>query len=77
LFIEAVLRFGLPAKFCNSLLLVQHKAEKKLRSALNHLYKSLSSKMMKDDDLDEMELAVIGGKKIYPYVFLTLDLAID
>jgi hypothetical protein len=34
--------------------------------------------MLKDDDLDEAELAVAGGmKKIYPYVFLTLDLALE
>jgi len=78
LFVEAVLRYGLPAKFCNTVLLVNEKKTKHLRSALNHLYKSLGSKMMKDDDLDEVELAVAGGaKKIYPYVFLTLDLGLD
>jgi len=78
LFIEAVLRYGLPAKFCNSLLLVNPKKTKGLRSALAHLYKGLNSKMMKDDDLDDVDLAVGGVvKKIYPYVFLSLDLTLE
>ena len=78
LFVEAVLRYGLPARYCNALLLVNPKKEKGLRHSLNHLYKSLSSKMMKDDDLDEADLAVSGlTKRIYPYVYMGLELSLD
>ena len=78
LFVEAVLRYGLPARYFNALLLVNPKKEKALRHSLNHLYKSLSSKMMKDDDLDEADLAASGlTKRIYPYVFLNLELSLD
>jgi len=78
LFVEAVLRYGLPARYFNALLLVNPKKEKALRHSLSHLYQSLSSKMMKDDDLDEADLAVSGlSKKIYPYVFMSLELSLD
>ena len=78
LFVEAVLRYGLPARYFNALLLINPKKEKNLRHSLGHLFKHLSSKMMKDDDLDEADLAVSGlTKRIYPYVFLNMELSLD
>jgi len=78
LFVEAVLRFGLPANFCNVLIHLMPKKEKALRTELGHLYKHLSSAMLGNDGLDEAEMVTVGlTKAIYPYVSLELDLNLE
>ena len=43
MFVESVLRFGLPVNFQGMLLLPQKKTSKKLRDTLNQLYAHLDS----------------------------------
>uniref|UniRef100_A0A6U3CKJ0 V-type proton ATPase subunit C n=2 Tax=Paramoeba aestuarina TaxID=180227 RepID=A0A6U3CKJ0_9EUKA len=78
LFVEAVLRFGLPANFCNALVRLMPKKEKSIRSELGSLYRHLSSSMMNENEDEDADMAAAGmGKKIYPYVSLTLDMDLD
>jgi len=67
-FVESVLRYGLPTNF-QAMLLLPHKGKnKKLRKVLHELYGHLSTKAVfsKDDD-EETE-------KFFPYVFLEANL---
>lgn len=43
MFVESVLRFGLPVNFQGMILLPQKKTSKKLRETLNQLYSHLDS----------------------------------
>lgn len=71
-FVESVLRYGLPTNF-QAMLLLPHKSKvKKLRKVLLDLYSHLSAKTLfsaKDDEAEKDEL-----EKFYPYVFLEINL---
>eukprot|EP00211_Chloroparvula_japonica_P006976 CAMPEP_0119133848 /NCGR_PEP_ID=MMETSP1310-20130426/14058_1 /TAXON_ID=464262 /ORGANISM="Genus nov. species nov., Strain RCC2339" /LENGTH=391 /DNA_ID=CAMNT_0007124571 /DNA_START=105 /DNA_END=1280 /DNA_ORIENTATION=- len=77
LFVEAVLRYGLPAEFCNAVLLPNKGPEDKgFRNALGGLYKNLGTDAMQGGDMDQTDFIAAGvsDAKLYPYVSLTLDL---
>jgi len=65
IFVESVLRFGLPANFQALLVLPHKKDDKKLRTALNDLFKYLGTKYLDDDEE--------GGDAVFPYVSLNLN----
>jgi len=68
-FVESVLRYGLPTNF-QAMMLLPHKGKsKKLRKILTDLYGYLSSKAVfsKDEEEDAFE-------KFFPYVFLEINL---
>jgi len=66
-FIESILRFGLPANFQTALILPNKSEEKKLRKALAEVFHHLSSKHLDGDD-DEA-----GGETWYSYVSLNIN----
>eukprot|EP01113_Clastostelium_recurvatum_P040024 TRINITY_DN617_c0_g1_i1.p1 TRINITY_DN617_c0_g1~~TRINITY_DN617_c0_g1_i1.p1 ORF type:complete len:377 (-),score=120.62 TRINITY_DN617_c0_g1_i1:45-1175(-) len=69
IFVESVLRFGLPISFQAVLLMPHKKDDKKLREVMGDIFKHLNSShtmVMKDEDA--------GSERFYPYVYLPLDL---
>jgi len=67
IFVESVLRYGLPANFQALLILPHKKDDKKMRQTLNDLFKYLGSKHLDDDEEG-------GGEAFYPYVSLNINL---
>lgn len=68
-FVESVLRFGLPADFAVVLVEPKAKAEKKVRALLKSTFASLSSAMIDGADAPDEGGAVTGADGIfYPYV---------
>jgi len=69
-FVESVLRFGLPINFQAILMELNKKGnEKKLRSILLDLYKHLGSSRANSTDKDQE-----STEEFYPYVYLNIDL---
>lgn len=71
-FVESVLRYGLPTNFQAMLILPQKSKVKRLRKVLNELYGHLSSKsVFSKEDEDE---GPPGSDKFFPYVFLEISI---
>jgi len=68
IFVESVLRYGLPAKFAATLVLGHKKEDKRLRKVLADLYKHLASKHLTSAPDEE------GTEVFYPYVFLNINI---
>lgn len=76
-FVEAVLRYGLPVNFSASLLLPSKNQDKKVRQVLKDLYGNLAAANL-TQALDASEADLSGmGQDFYPYVFLTLTLGAE
>jgi V-type H+-transporting ATPase subunit C len=71
LFVESVLRYGLPVDFQAFLLQVTKGKESQLRKALEELYSNLEG--IKSSSKDTAELEVAGGSEFYPYVYLGIE----
>jgi len=71
-FVESVLRFGLPRDFTVIVMEPEDKYEKKIRITLEEIYRGLGSEYLQGDTGD----VVIAGttERFYPYVFAELDL---
>jgi len=67
LFVESILRYGLPANYQAALTLPQKKDDKRVRTALADLFRHLGSKHLEADAEGESET-------FYPYVSLNLNL---
>jgi len=74
-FVESVLRFGLPVNFQGMVLLPQKKQMKKLRETLNDLYFHLDSAggIGGSEDLPS-GLAGFGQGEYYPYVYYKMNI---
>jgi len=76
-FVESVLRYGLPTNFQAMLLLPNKNKQSKLRKALAELYGHLSSKSIfnsKDRNKDEEEVGGSDSENFFPYVSLEINL---
>jgi len=74
-FVEAILRYGLPAEFQASLLMPKKKQEKKLRDILLRLYEHVGRNLSNEDDSQvSATLGVSATEKYYPYVSLDINL---
>ncbi|THD21140.1 V-type proton ATPase subunit C [Fasciola hepatica] len=74
-FVESVLRFGLPVDFQSILIQPNKKAHKRLREVLNQLYghlDSASASSIVDDDVSLVGMT--SGAEYYPYVSFKVDL---
>uniref|UniRef100_A0A3B5MNP7 V-type proton ATPase subunit C n=1 Tax=Xiphophorus couchianus TaxID=32473 RepID=A0A3B5MNP7_9TELE len=73
-FVESVLRYGLPVNFQAMLLLPSKKTMKKLREVLNDLYKHLDSSAAAiiDSAMDIPGLN-LSQQEYYPYVYYKID----
>eukprot|EP01117_Protostelium_nocturnum_P011929 TRINITY_DN4363_c0_g1_i1.p1 TRINITY_DN4363_c0_g1~~TRINITY_DN4363_c0_g1_i1.p1 ORF type:complete len:371 (-),score=77.73 TRINITY_DN4363_c0_g1_i1:154-1266(-) len=68
-FVESVLRYGLPINFQAVLLLPKKGKQQKLRKLLNDMFSHLASKSVFRGDEDEKE-----GESFFPYVSLEVNL---
>ncbi|KAH3864594.1 V-type proton ATPase subunit C 1-A-like [Dreissena polymorpha] len=75
-FVESVLRYGLPVNFQAMLLLPQKKNHRRLREELNRLYEHLDNTAMAGMDAGNVEIPGLMGMGVdyYPYVFYKIDL---
>lgn len=80
-FVEAIMRFGLPADFTAMLLLPRKGKEKALEKALVDLYRHLGRADVSDGDAasvteeEQKNAAILGAQeKFFPFVFLEIDL---
>lgn len=73
LFVESVLRYGLPVNFDAYLLVVQPAKEKVCRVALGQLYQGISgANLIGSGDVSEMDFSGLGAD-FFPYVYLNVD----
>ncbi|KAA0194185.1 V-type proton ATPase subunit C [Fasciolopsis buskii] len=76
-FVESVLRYGLPVDFQSILIQPNKKAHKRLREILNQLYGHLDSASASSIVDDDVTLAgMTSGSEYYPYVSFKLELNI-
>ena len=74
-FVESVLRFGLPVNFQGMVLAPQRKQIKKLRETLNELYIHLDSAAALGGSEDlPTGLAGFGQGDYYPYVYYKINI---
>lgn len=75
-FVETVLRYGLPPRFCSVLLKVD-KNEKKVHRYFKDTYKHLQEEAF--DNVDESEIGGLAGQygsmEFHPYVLITINTA--
>lgn len=75
-FVESVLRYGLPVNFQAMLLQPQKKSQRRLRDMLNHLYSHLDTTAANDSDKHEvMDIPGLGfgTSEYYPYVYFRIN----
>jgi len=72
IYVESVLRFGLPARFRAVVIEPNKKNEKKLRKALDDMYKDLLGQEVGDvgGEMDKNAMQLIGTDEFFAYVFL-------
>jgi V-type H+-transporting ATPase subunit C len=75
-FVESVLRYGLPVNFQAVLMHPNKKSTKRLREVLNQLYQHLDSSGGSSKIQDTMDLPGMGfgASEYYPYVYYKLDI---
>jgi len=75
IYVESVLRFGLPADICATVIEAKKGKEPKLRAALKELYSSLPNAALAHE-LDAGETDLSGfGSDFYPYVYFSLKIS--
>jgi len=78
LYVESILRYGLPPEFQAVLLTPKKGYEKKLEKTLCKLYSYLGESFNDDNDdeeKDEKTTQILGQEKFFPYVFLEIDVS--
>lgn len=74
-FVESVLRYGLPVNFQAAILEPQKKSRNRLRQVLSQLYKNLDSNNLAESiDEEGMSGLKVDLQEYYPYVYFKLDL---
>jgi len=77
LFVESVLRYGLPPEFATILIEPKKGAQKKLRNILGAIFKGLGSEILQQEDTSDVMIVVPGSnEKFYPYVFSKMAISI-
>ncbi|PNH05357.1 V-type proton ATPase subunit C [Tetrabaena socialis] len=72
LFVESILRYGLPPSFQAAVVRPQEKAENKLRAELEKTFGGGKAQYWKDDG-SNLGAGLVGDTELYPYVSLTLN----
>lgn len=73
LFVESVLRYGLPVNFLAVLIQPNKRSTKKLRDTLNQLYAHLDTSITSGEPLDDIPGLNLGGGEYFPYVYLKMN----
>eukprot|EP01087_Luapelamoeba_hula_P011958 TRINITY_DN3324_c0_g1_i1.p1 TRINITY_DN3324_c0_g1~~TRINITY_DN3324_c0_g1_i1.p1 ORF type:complete len:401 (-),score=100.13 TRINITY_DN3324_c0_g1_i1:72-1274(-) len=74
-YVETILRYGLPTDFTAILLEPGKKNDKKARQLLDTLYKNIGSVYLQDDETDEAE-AGPSNEKFYSYVWTPIKVSL-
>ncbi|GFR43163.1 hypothetical protein Agub_g4212 [Astrephomene gubernaculifera] len=72
LFVESILRYGLPPSFQAAVVRPQEKSETKLRAELESTFGGGKQQYWKDDG-SNLGAGLLGDTELYPYVSLTLS----
>jgi len=76
-FVETILRYGLPAAFTAILLQPAKKQDKKLRAVLDTMYKGIGSVYLQTDEKEEEEEAEgLQSEKFYSYVWSPIKVSL-
>lgn len=73
LFVESILRYGLPVNFLAVLIQPGKKQTRKLREVLNHLYSHLDTSVSQGP-IDDIPGLNLGQQEYYPYVYFKINL---
>eukprot|EP00199_Chlamydomonas_sp_CCMP681_P001609 CAMPEP_0119101894 /NCGR_PEP_ID=MMETSP1180-20130426/806_1 /TAXON_ID=3052 ORGANISM="Chlamydomonas cf sp, Strain CCMP681" /NCGR_SAMPLE_ID=MMETSP1180 /ASSEMBLY_ACC=CAM_ASM_000741 /LENGTH=371 /DNA_ID=CAMNT_0007086075 /DNA_START=51 /DNA_END=1166 /DNA_ORIENTATION=- len=73
-FVESILRYGLPPLFQAAVVRPGHKSEAKLRQVLKGVFTD-GRKGMWEDDGSNVGAGLMGTDEMFPYVSLTLDMS--
>ncbi|XP_023690482.2 V-type proton ATPase subunit C 1-B isoform X1 [Paramormyrops kingsleyae] len=74
LFVESVLRFGLPVNFKALLLQPEKKNSKKLRELLSSLFSHLDMTPAAGDPSEGMDIPSMSSQEYYPYICFKVDI---
>ncbi|XP_048830829.1 V-type proton ATPase subunit C 1-B-like [Brienomyrus brachyistius] len=74
LFVESVLRFGLPVNFKALLLQPEKKNSKKLRELLSTLFSHLDTAPAAGDPSEGMDIPSMSSQEYYPYICFKVDI---
>eukprot|EP00899_Mesostigma_viride_P028896 jgi/Mesvir1/9191/Mv15942-RA.1 len=75
LFVESILRYGLPPKFVAAVVKPNKKVEKKVRTALAQAFGGSSKHWQaSEDDSKDIIPGVDSGAEVFPYVSLTINI---
>lgn len=73
-FVESVLRYGLPVNFLAVLIQPHKKSVKRLRDTLNQLYAHLDTSLSAGEPLDDIPGLSFGQNEYYPYVYFKINI---
>lgn len=73
-FVESVLRYGLPVNFLAVLIQPNKKSVKRLRDTLNQLYSHLDTSLSSGEPMDDIPGLNFGQNEYYPYVYFKINL---
>eukprot|EP00695_Tsukubamonas_globosa_P002085 TRINITY_DN317_c0_g1_i2.p2 TRINITY_DN317_c0_g1~~TRINITY_DN317_c0_g1_i2.p2 ORF type:complete len:75 (+),score=24.67 TRINITY_DN317_c0_g1_i2:79-303(+) len=74
MFVESVLRYGLPASFDSFIIRPNKRNERKLRDVLGSLLNDLSLGAAFTTTAEDVATTMAGGMEFFPYVYLPLNL---
>lgn len=74
IFVESVLRYGLPVNFLAVIIQPNKKSVKRLRDALNQLYSHLDTSLSSNEPMDDIPGLNFGQNEYYPYVYFKINL---
>eukprot|EP00735_Rhodelphis_limneticus_P012354 TRINITY_DN559_c0_g1::TRINITY_DN559_c0_g1_i1::g.10445::m.10445 TRINITY_DN559_c0_g1::TRINITY_DN559_c0_g1_i1::g.10445 ORF type:complete len:386 (+),score=75.61,sp/Q7T385/VTC1A_DANRE/42.97/6e-103,V-ATPase_C/PF03223.10/1.8e-117 TRINITY_DN559_c0_g1_i1:39-1160(+) len=75
-FVESVLRYGVPPNFQSLIMKPHKKSEDRLRKVLGQMYAHLGGAAFADSGADDIVIAGSNGQDFYPYIYLPLGLQI-
>lgn len=73
-FVESVLRYGLPVNFLAVVVQPNKKSVKRLRDTLNQLYAHLDTSLSSGEPMDDIPGLNFGQNEYYPYVYFKINL---
>ena len=73
-FVESVLRYGLPVNFLAVLIQPNKKSSKRLRDTLNQLYSHLDTSLSSGEPMDDIPGLNFGQNEYYPYVYFKINI---
>lgn len=73
-FVESVLRYGLPVNFLAVVIQPNKKSVKRLRETLNQLYAHLDTSLSSGEPMDDIPGLNFGQSEYFPYVYFKINI---